>query len=415
LSAPRSAILAGLLLPGGEDPEPSLDELELLLGNLGISVVARAVQRRSGPDPAGFLGRGKAEELKLAAAAQGADLLVLDEALTPSQRHHLAEWTGLTVWDRSFVIMRIFEARAVTAEAKLQVELARLSYEIPSLKGLGRQMSRLGGGIGTRGPGETEFERHRRKLERRSRSIRRDLEEVRKRRGRIRERRRRSGFPVVALVGYTNAGKSTWMRALTGTDVYVADKLFATLDTTVRSLQPETNPRVLVSDTVGFIEKLPHGLVASFKSTLDEAREASLLLHVVDASDPAHGQQLAATRAVLAEIGAAGIPSIVLLNKVDRVPAEERPFLAAGHADALLVSAKSEADARTVRHAILRFFEGQEQEYELRVPHDQPKLRAALYAEATVLEERYDEDGGTYRVRATPGALERIGVRPAEG
>jgi len=321
LSAPRSAILAGLLLPGGEDPEPSLDELELLLGNLGISVVARAVQRRSGPDPAGFLGRGKAEELKLAAAAQGADLLVLDEALTPSQRHHLAEWTGLTVWDRSFVIMRIFEARAVTAEAKLQVELARLSYEIPSLKGLGRQMSRLGGGIGTRGPGETEFERHRRKLERRSRSIRRDLEEVRKRRGRIRERRRRSGFPVVALVGYTNGGKTTLLSRLSRDGaIRGEDRLFATLDTAVRSLKLTEGPEVLLSDTVGFIRKLPPDLVAAFRATLEEIREADLLVLVLDASDENPSGRLSVVLETLGELKAAELPRVIALNKRDRAP-----------------------------------------------------------------------------------------------
>jgi len=397
----------------------SLAELRRLGKTLGFEVVGAVTQKRASPDAAAYLGPGKVKELSEALAADATEhperrrAVLLDDEATPSQARNLAAATKAEVLDRTAVILEIFHRHAKSREARAQVEIVRLEYMTPRLREGRKTAGRQQGGIGGKGEGETKRELDRRNVRDRIAELRRELAQLEAERAT--QRARRSDLRRVALVGYTNAGKSTWMRALTGTDVYVADKLFATLDTTVRSLQPETNPRVLVSDTVGFIEKLPHGLVASFKSTLDEAREASLLLHVVDASDPAHGQQLAATRAVLAEIGAAGIPSIVLLNKVDRVPAEERPFLAAGHADALLVSAKSEADARTVRHAILRFFEGQEQEYELRVPHDQPKLRAALYAEATVLEERYDEDGGTYRVRATPGALERIGVRPAEG
>jgi GTP-binding protein HflX len=305
-------------LPGGEDPDVSMDELTLLLESLGIGTALRALQRRSAPDSAGFLGRGKAEELKLAAQSQGVDLLVVDDALTPTQRHNLAAWTGLTVWDRSYVIMKIFEGRAVTAEAKLQVELARLSYEIPSLKGLGHQMSRLGGGIGTRGPGETEFERHRRKLERRAKSIRRELEEVRRRRGRLRDRRRRAGFPTIALVGYTNGGKTTLLARLSKDPALKGeDRLFATLGTTARSIRLPDGSEALLSDTVGFIRKLPPDLVAAFRATLEEVREADLLLLVLDGADEDLEGRFSVVLDTLSELGAAEIPRLVLLNKRD--------------------------------------------------------------------------------------------------
>ena len=272
-------MVAGVVRAGSDDTELSLDELVMLLENLRIPTVARVVQNRVVPDPASFIGSGKAEEIKDFAAKTGATLLVVDDFLSPTQKSNLQKITSLQVWDRAFVIMKIFENRAHTAEAKLQVELAQYRYEIPSLKGLGHQMSRTGGGIGTRGPGETEFERHRRKLERRIKGITERLEEVRKRRRERRDKRRRDGVPLVALVGYTNSGKSTLLKALSKDETIIsANQLFSTLDTVVRRVSYRDGGGFLLSDTVGFIRKLPPELVAAFRATLEEVSGAALLL-----------------------------------------------------------------------------------------------------------------------------------------
>lgn len=411
--APRTH-LAAVQPPDMTDEQlaHSLAELRRLGKTLGFDVVGAVTQRRAAPDTAAYLGPGRVKELAETIAADAAEhperrqVVLLDDEATPSQSRNLARATGAQVLDRTAVILEIFHRHAKSREARMQVEIVRLEYMAPRLRELRKGGGRQQGGIGGKGAGETARELDRRNVRDRIAELRRELTQLES--DRATQRARRGELRRVALVGYTNAGKSTLMRALTGTEVYVADKLFATLDTTVRALQPETTPRVLVSDTVGFIEKLPHQLVASFKSTLDEAREASLLLHVVDASDPAHERQLAATRAVLAEIGAADIPSRLVLNKIDRVPEPDRPFLAVGHPDALLVSAKDPADVAVVRDAILAFFEGQEVEDEVMVPHDRPRVRAALFAEGTVLEERYDERGGVFRVRATPAVLARL-------
>lgn len=314
------------------DADASLDELALLLANLDVKTVGRALQKRSRPDPSTFLGSGKALEIKEFASVVGANLLVVDDALSPTQRSNLSKLSGLEVWDRAFVIMLIFERRANTSEARMQVELARLRYEIPSLKGLGHQMSRLGGGIGTRGPGETEFERHRRKLERRIKYIEKHLEDVRSRREHTRYRRARDGMPVVSLVGYTNGGKSTLLRTLSGDGAVLAeDRLFSTLDTLTRKIdRPEARP-FLLSDTVGFIRKLPPELIAAFRATLEEVANADMLLLVADASSSEPMQDFDVVLDTLRETGAYEIPRVVALNKVDRVP-EESIFIAAGMA-----------------------------------------------------------------------------------
>ncbi len=308
----------------------SLDELVLLLSNLDVPVRGRIVQRRKAPDPAIFLGKGKAEEIKAFAAGVDANLLVVDGELTPTQRSNLKRATGLDVWDRAFTIMRIFEQRAATAEAKLQVELAMLRYEIPSLKGLGHQMSRLGGGIGTRGPGETEFVRHRRKLERRIKFIEKSLKDVARRREQRRYRLERDRVPTVSLVGYTNGGKSTLLRALSrDAEIAGEDKLFATLDTVTRKVAVPDAGDFLLSDTVGFIRKLPPALVAAFRATLEEVRNADLLLLVADASETNPTAAFDVVLETLREIGAAEVPRIVALNKIDRADEESR-FVAAG-------------------------------------------------------------------------------------
>ena len=321
---PERAIIAALDDGGRDDVQDSLDELALLMKNLFIPTVARAIQRRDIPDPASYIGSGKAGEIKAFAENSGASILVVDGFLTPTQRSNLQKLTSLQVWDRAFVIMKIFESRAHTAEAKLQVELAQYRYEIPSLKGLGHQMSRTGGGIGTRGPGETEWERHRRKLERRIKGITARLEQVRRQRGDRRDRRRRNGAPLAALVGYTNSGKSTLLRALSKDRTIVSeDRLFSTLDTTARRVAFRDGGSFILSDTVGFIRKLPPELVAAFRATLEETAGADLLLVVIDglAKDPI--ENLDVVIDTLKTIEADELPRIVVLNKIDRLNSEK--------------------------------------------------------------------------------------------
>lgn len=313
----RRAIVVSLDRDEGND-ERALSELALLLQNLNIKVVDQVVQRRRTPDPATFIGKGKVAFLKDLCEGQDADLVVSDRPLSPRQRGTLRSLIGKEVWDRPLVIMKIFEERARTSEAKLQVELARCRYELPHLRGLGLQMSRLGGGIGTRGPGETEFEIHRRKLERRIRDIDKKLALLEKRRSELRKRRLGSGIPVVSLVGYTNSGKSTLLRRMSkDKDVHVADALFATLDTAVRSVYLPQREAFLLVDTVGFIRDLPPSLISAFRTTLEETVFADLLMLVLDGTDPDVMETLDVVRSTLVDIGGGEIPRAIVLNKID--------------------------------------------------------------------------------------------------
>ncbi|MEG1603032.1 MAG: GTPase HflX [Cloacibacillus sp.] len=317
---PPKAVIAAVDCGRQDDVTESLDELVMLLENISVPTAARIVQRRQTPDPSSFFGAGKAEEIKEYAEPNEITHLVVDDFLSPTQKSNLQKMTGLAVWDRAFVIMKIFESRANTAEAKLQVELAQYRYEIPSLKGLGHQMSRTGGGIGTRGPGETEFERHRRKLDRRIKSIEARLADVRRRREERRSRRKRDGAQMAALVGYTNSGKSTLLKALSKDSAIVAkDQLFSTLDTVVRKIgYRDGSGSFLLSDTVGFIRKLPPELIAAFRATLEEAAGADLLLLVLDSADKEPGETLEIVLETLRELGAAELPRVVVLNKIDK-------------------------------------------------------------------------------------------------
>ncbi len=323
--------MAALSLPDQrEGPEERLAELSLLLASLGIETLGSAAQGRGEPSPATLVGRGKAEELRLFCSSQRARYLVFDEALSPVQRANLEALTKVTVWDRPFVIMKIFERRALTAEARLQVQMAMARYEIPHLKGLGLQMSRTGGGIGTRGPGETEFERHRRRLERQVRDIAKKLENVRRQRRLVRDRRRKRGLPTISLVGYTNSGKSTLLRALSGDGTIVAqDRLFSTLDTSVRRIPLPGGGAFLLSDTVGFIRSLPPELVAAFRATLEEIQEAELLLLVLDASDARAMETYQVIVDTLLAIRCHELPRFLVLNKLDAVQRTEAEVLAA--------------------------------------------------------------------------------------
>ncbi len=447
---PRALILA-VQLPGVSDDafESSLTELARLGRTLGLDVVARVTQKRTALAHASVVGEGKLRELARQTGGSGeipgytapgkrtlekaedaelegdADLgsqaaagdapagehdgkiqvVLVDHDLTPGQGRNLEKATGAEVLDRSMVILAIFQRHARTREARMQVEIAQLSYLAPRLREVRAGHDRQRGGIGGKGAGESTLELDRRRIRDRIAELRRDLVVVQREAETQRSRRAGGDVQSVALVGYTNAGKSSLMRALTGDEVYVADQLFATLDTTVRVLKPETRPRILVSDTVGFIKKLPHDLVASFRSTLQEAREASLLLHVVDAADPAFRDQYQVTRQVLDEIGASAQPSLLVLNKADKLGAPERAALAAEFPHAVVLSARSAPDVKTLRERIVAHFERDMEEAELFVPFQQQRHVALLHEQARVLQERYDEKGTHLRVRAPAAVL----------
>jgi len=371
----------------------------------------------------GKAAKREAAEAKEAAEAPAdpetrrADLILVDHEISPSQGRHLEKEVGCEVMDRTMVILEIFHRHARSHAARAQVEIVRLGYMAPRL----REAAKLAGpqgrqrsGIGGRGAGESQDELDRRKIRDRIAELQEELDTIDVERKTQRERRQGSqGHAHVALVGYTNAGKSTLMRALTGSEVLVADKLFATLDTTVRVLQPESVPRVLVSDTVGFIKNLPHGLVASFKSTLDEALEASLLAHVIDASDPGFERQLAVTEEVLDEIGAKAVPRLLVFNKIDRLgdeaaQREREAALRAQHPECLVMSALREADIVKLREAIGAFFRRRLVEAELFLPWSAQQLRGEVFASCEVLEERAESEGAFFRVRGEREAVRRL-------
>lgn len=317
----EKAILVGLnadcFSPEETATDETLDELEALLETAGGTCAAKMLQNRHTPDPHSFIGEGKAEELKTLLETTEANMVIFDNDLSPSQIRALEDITGVTVLDRSALILDIFAQRAKTAEGRLQVELAQYQYLLPKLSGMGRSMSRLGGGIGTRGPGETKLETDRRHIRERIDRLKAELAEVRKTRAVQRERRMKNAIPVVALVGYTNAGKSTLLNQLTDAGIPANDRLFDTLDTTTRRLHVSDHLDVLLSDTVGFIAKLPHHLVEAFKATLEELQYADLLLHVIDASDPQREAHIAVVDRLINQLAKPGVPVIRCYNKVD--------------------------------------------------------------------------------------------------
>jgi GTP-binding protein HflX len=406
------AIVAAVQRSSVSDAEfdASLTELRQLAKTLGFEVVGKFTQKRAGFDSTAYFGTGKREELKEQILEDQAEIILIDHEISPSQSHNLEKEAGCEVMDRTMVILEIFHRHASSRFARAQVEIARLGYMAPRL----REAAKLAGpkdrarsGTGGRSGGESHGELDRRKIRARIAELQKELDGMALERKTQRARRQeRQGLARVALVGYTNAGKSTLMRALTGSEALVADKLFATLDTTVRALHPESIPRVLVSDTVGFIKNLPHGLVASFKSTLDEALEASLLAHVVDASDPGFERQLAVTDEVLDEIGAQGVPRLLVFNKIDR--GGDEAALRARYPGCIVMSAKREGDVAKLREAINAFFEKRLVEAELFLPWSAQKERGQIFATCTVLEERADGEGAFLRVRGEPEAVARL-------
>lgn len=336
--------------------EASLEELARLVAAAGATVVHRTVQERPKPDPALYIGRGKANALALALDAAGTDvdLVVVDAELTPGQLRNLEAVVQRRVIDRTQLILDIFASRARTREGKLQVELAQLRYVLPRLAGVGGQMSRLGGGIGTRGPGETKLETDRRRIRTRISRLTRELELVRRRRGRIRDRRRRRAAPTVALIGYTNAGKSSVFNRLTAGGAESSDALFVTLDPLVRPLNLPDRRSVLVSDTVGFIDRLPHTLVAAFRATLEEVTDAELLLHVVDASHAERESRMDAVARVLADVGASDRPLQLVFNKIDLMETIVLERLRGAFPDAVFMSAVTGSGREDLVGAVIR-------------------------------------------------------------
>ena len=392
------AILAGLscdiFTPEENATETTLDELEALLETAGGECVARLLQNRHTPDSHSFLGEGKAEELHELAQSLSADMVIFDNDLSPSQIRALEEATGVTVIDRSALILDIFAQRAQTREGRLQVELAQYQYILPRLSGMGKSMSRLGGGIGTRGPGETKLETDRRHIRERINRLRQELEEVRRVRAVQRERRQKNAIPVVALVGYTNAGKSTILNALTNAGIPANNRLFDTLDTTTRKLAVSDQLSVLLSDTVGFIAKLPHNLVDAFRATLEELQYADLLIHVVDCADPEREAHMQVVLQLIGQLARPGVPVITAYNKTD---VAEAPFLAPEGAE-VAISAQTGAGIDRLLALIERELTGTRHTVTLLLPYSQGGQVDTLHQRTQVQEVSYEAEG--IRIRA---------------
>ncbi|HEX2063488.1 MAG TPA: GTPase HflX [Acidimicrobiales bacterium] len=397
-------ILVGLATSPGmlDETEAHLDELALLVETAGADVVGRTIQRRDVPDPATFVGRGKAEELHQMSLELDSDTVVFDDELTPAQQRNLEKILGRTAIDRTAVILDIFAQNASTLEGKAQVELALLRYRLPRLRGKGRGLSQQAGGIGTRGPGETQLEVDRRRLLRRMTKLEADLRDLTKNRRLQRKARARSRLQSVSLVGYTNAGKSTLLNRLTDAGVLVEDRLFATLDPRTRRLSLPGGESVLISDTVGFVRKLPHQLVEAFRSTLEVVKESDLLVHVVDSSSPDPEAQIEAVRTVLDEIGAGSVPELLTFNKADQT--DEAKRLAAEHAGATVVSARRGDGIEELLVAVADRLRAGAKVVELVVPFHRGDVVAALHREGEVLVEQHEESGTRVRARLGDGA-----------
>jgi GTP-binding protein HflX len=402
---PERGIVVASLLPG-TDGADELSEMRELLRTARVRTVGTLVQHRRRPDPRTYLGPGKLDELKELARSLDAEVVVSDDELSPRQQRTLEDALQMRVVDRTAVILDIFAQHAHTAEGKLQVELAQLEYSLARMRGMWKHLERLGGGVGTRGPGETQLESDRRMARRRLALLRTRLREVAARRGVMRQKRSRSAMPAVALAGYTNVGKSTLLNALTGAEVSVDDRLFETLDPTTRAFR-EDGRAYLVTDTVGFIGKLPHMLVEAFAATLEETLAGDLVLLVADASAGEEGLlgQLEDVRAVLADIGADEIPQMLVVNKIDAVDALARRRLRNRFPDAVLISARTGENLDELKHRVAEFFAGRYVDVRLLVPHGEGGELSALYASGAPITAREDAAEGVLVTARLPREL----------
>ncbi len=391
------AILAGVHL-GSLDPltdttEETLAELARLADTAEAEVVATLIQNKSSVEKATYLGEGKIEELKNACQTLSADLVIFDDELSPMQIRNLEDLLSVRVIDRSMLILDIFARHAETGEGKIQVELAQLRYLLPRLTGMGSKMSRLGAGIGTRGPGETKLETDRRHIYRRISHLKEELEKVKKHRELLRSRRKKENRYILALVGYTNAGKSTLLNRLTGAEVLAQDKLFATLDPTMRGLTLSDKREVMLVDTVGFIRKLPHHLIEAFKSTLEETLYADALLIVADGADPEVDAHLAVVSRLLDELGAGEKPKLIVFNKTDMLTTERNFGLLSGGNDYVEISAKEGNSVEKLLDKIENIVPGKKKEVSLMIPYDKGQILSQLHGFQTVIAEEYLAEG----------------------
>ncbi len=392
----------------GTTTDESLDELSLLADTAGAEVVARELQRRTTPDPATYIGKGKAEELRELAGALDVDVVIFDDELTPAQQRNLEKSFSVDVVDRVALILDIFAQHATSQEGAVQVELAQLRYRLPRLRGRGLQLSQQGAGIGTRGPGETQLEVDRRRLLRRTQKLERDLRDLAATRDTQRKARRRRDLPQVALVGYTNAGKSTLLNRLTNAGVLVQDQLFSTLDPTVRRLHLPGGETVLLSDTVGFVRQLPHQLVEAFRSTLEEVRDADLLLHIIDASSADTEGRINAVDTVLREIDAGDVPRLLVWNKADAADADDLKALLSTHPGSVAISAATGEGVADLLAVIGDRLRALARVTELVVPYDRGDVLAALHRAGEVLVEVHDEHATRVRARLPASANGRF-------
>lgn len=404
------ALLVALDLPSfsGWEVEESLDELERLVETAGAASIGRETQRRKAPESASYIGTGKAEEVEIRRLHEEFDLVIFDSELTPVQQRNLEAMIGCPILDRTAVILDIFAQRARTREAKLQVELAQLHYRLPRLAGKGASLSRLGGGIGTRGPGETKLEVDRRRIRERIAAIRQELQEVEAHRSRLRQQRGRNRVPVVALTGYTNAGKSTLHRTLAGSDVLAEDRLFATLDAVARRVEPTDGEPFLLVDTVGFIHNLPHQLVAAFRSTLEEVAEADLLVHVVDSVHPKRAEQMQTVHQVLSQLGAADQPTLVAFNKADLLDPHDLTRLLQSAPGSVAISALEGAGLDHLHNAVQSSLAARRRVVQLLIPYGAGQWLAWLHERGRILAEEHTAEGTQVTAELEAAHAEKI-------
>lgn len=379
--------------------DDSLEELKQLADTAGATVIKKFIQKRPKPDPAFFIGRGKVQELALYAQQENIDLCIFDDELSPAQQRNIESVMGIRILDRTALILDIFAQRARTNEGKLQVELAQLQYTLPRIMGKGLMLSRLGGGIGTRGPGETKLEVDRRRIRDRIAFIKEQIEKVKAVRSLHRSKRKKNNVFEVSLVGYTNAGKSTLLNTLTNSDIYAKDQLFATLDPTTRQLTLPNKQEIIITDTVGFIQRLPHQLIAAFRSTLEVVTEADLLVHVIDVSHELYKEQAAAVHEVLKEIGAETKPVITVYNKIDKLtPDSKLADRLALEEDTVCISAAKKLNLETLQQMIESHLKSKAVEVTLCIPYAETAKAAQLHETANVLEQEYTENGAVMKV-----------------